>query len=126
MLKVGLLAFVRFDLFLDLILYRIKVEGRRRLHRLKLDGCFRQLRHCLLYDDEAPELTRHKAVQVVTTSIVQTFSADWRRYLTTDIVTMLLWFTTREAGAAIALVETNAATTAMVQNFNMTCSFKVT
>ena len=28
------------------------------------------------------------------------------------------------AGAAIALVETNAATTATVQNFNMTCAFR--
>ena len=35
----------------------------------------------------------------------------------------MLWFATREAGAAIALVETNAATTA-TQNFNMTSAFR--
>jgi hypothetical protein len=36
----------------------------------------------------------------------------------------MLWFATREAGTAIALVETNAVTTATVQNFNMTWAFR--
>jgi len=43
-----LLALVALDLFLDLSLYGLEVEARRRLHRRKFDGRLRQSADLLL------------------------------------------------------------------------------
>src|SRR5262249_11643858 len=73
-----LLAFVLLDRLLDLTFYCIKVEGRRRLHRRKVDGRLRKLEHRLLHHHEAPELARHEVIHIAPAHVVQTFATKIR------------------------------------------------
>src|SRR5262245_66686732 len=64
-LDVGLLlTWAVLDHLVYLLLHRIKVEGRRVLHRRIVDRRLRQLGDVLLDHDEAPELTREEVVAI--------------------------------------------------------------
>src|SRR5438132_13649804 len=69
---------MRLDLFLDFPLHRVQIESGWRLHWRKVDSRFRQLRYRLLYDDEAPEFSRHEIVHVAAAEIIHVFAADRR------------------------------------------------
>ena len=65
----------------DLLLDRVKVEGRRVLHRRVVDRRHGQLRHLLLDDDEPPELAGVEVVHVAAAQVVEALAADRRRPL---------------------------------------------
>ena len=77
--RVELLPFVRLDHFLDFGLDGLQVEGSWILHRRIVDGRHGELAHCLLNDDEAPELARIEVIHVASTHIIQTLAANGRR-----------------------------------------------
>ncbi len=77
-LKVRLFPLVLLENLIDLGLDGLQVEGRRGLHRRKLDGRRRQLPHVLLHHHETPEFPGIEVVDVSATEIVQGFAADSR------------------------------------------------
>ena len=81
MLTVRLLPSLVPDRLLDLLFYRIEVEGGRVLHRRILNRRLRELRHLLLDEHEAPELARIEVVHVAAAEVIQALAANGRRPL---------------------------------------------
>src|SRR5690242_2168636 len=86
--RMRLLRFMLLHQFLDLFLYRLEIEGRRRLHRRIIDGRHRQLTHVLLDHHEAPELACVEVIHVAPAHVVRSLAADGRRpleWILTDV-----------------------------------------
>src|SRR6516162_11878598 len=75
------MPFAVLEHLLDLLLYRIEVEGRRVLHRRIIDRRRCQLLDKLLDHDEAPELTGEEVVTITPGTGVGRLAAKIRRAL---------------------------------------------
>jgi hypothetical protein len=75
-LTVRLLPSLVPDGLIDLLFYRIEVERGRVLHRRKLNGRFRELRHILLNHHEAPKLARIEVVHIAAAEVVYALAAN--------------------------------------------------
>jgi len=72
-----LLTWAVLDHLVYLLLHRIKVEGRRVLHRRIVDRRLRQLGDVLLDHDEAPELTGEKVIAITPGAGARAMLAQW-------------------------------------------------
>src|SRR6185437_915982 len=76
-----LIAWMVFDVLLNLPSYCVEVEARRRLHWWVLDGRLGQSGDLLLTQHEPPEFAAHEIIHVASASVVQALAANCRRSL---------------------------------------------